>query len=306
MWFATLASASSLLGGICAAVVILERRAQAKRHKTLKAHWQGDMSSRQNESHSFASFIIASLLRFEMRRLQSDVRILPAFMAQDNSKLSTQLRYAGLSEVGPSTVFLWRIRAVLIGAAALGLLGLLLSPLATVLGLIMGAAMGWLCLPWALRVCSEERTRALEQHLSQAIEVLCIGLRSGLSFERSLVLYCENFPTDLSAAFKRTQQVWHTGLKTRELALRELGQSYNSHLFIRMIDSIIRSLRFGSPLADSLEELAHEARRTHRTHVEEAVMKAPVKMMLPIGMLILPSMLLLVMGPFLLELLEGF
>lgn len=43
----------------------------------------------------------------------------------------------------------------------------------------------------------------------------------------------------------------------------------------------------------------------HRAQVEERVAKAPVKMMVPTGTLILPAMLLLVLGPVLLELMEG-
>ena len=100
--------------------------------------------------------------------------------------------------------------------------------------------------------------------------------------------------------------MWHTGLLTREDALRNLAQSYDSVLLGRMVESIVRSLRFGSPLANSLEDLAREARKAHRARVEEKVMKAPVKMMLPVGLLILPSMLLLVMGPIMLDLLTGF
>ena len=42
-----------------------------------------------------------------------------------------------------------------------------------------------------------------------------------------------------------------------------------------------------------------------QAQVEERVAKAPVKMMIPTGTLILPAMLLLVLGPVLLELMEG-
>ena len=49
-----------------------------------------------------------------------------------------------------------------------------------------------------------------------------------------------------------------------------------------------------------------EARQSHKAYVEEKVMKAPVKMMLPVGTLILPSMLILVLGPVLLDLAQGF
>ena len=64
--------------------------------------------------------------------------------------------------------------------------------------------------------------------------------------------------------------------------------------------------RFGSSLAESLESAAAEARAEHRARLEERVAKAPVKMMMPTGALILPAMLLLVLGPVLLELANGF
>ena len=146
----------------------------------------------------------------------------------------------------------------------------------------------------------------LEQHVSEAVEVICLGLRSGLSFDRSLELYCSYFPTTVGRELETARQTWSTGLLTRETALRSLSAAYDSQVFGRMCDCIVRSLRFGSPLAGSLEELAREARASHRAHVEESVMKAPVKMMVPIGLLILPSMMLLVMGPIVLELLDGF
>jgi tight adherence protein C len=69
---------------------------------------------------------------------------------------------------------------------------------------------------------------------------------------------------------------------------------------------MVRSLRFGTSIAESLEASAAEARETHKARMEERVAKVAVKMMLPVGGLILPAMLLLVLGPVLLELMEGF
>ena len=44
----------------------------------------------------------------------------------------------------------------------------------------------------------------------------------------------------------------------------------------------------------------------YKARRQEAVAKAPVKMMVPTGVLILPAMLMLVLGPVLLELAGGF
>ena len=85
-----------------------------------------------------------------------------------------------------------------------------------------------------------------------------------------------------------------------------MSDSYASVMFSRVIENIVRSLRFGSSLAESLEAAASEARSAYRARKQEQVAKAPVKMMVPTGALMLPAMLLLVVGPVLLELMEGF
>ena len=90
-------------------------------------------------------------------------------------------------------------------------------------------------------------------------------------------------------------------LSTREEALRELGKSYDSPLFEQAVESMIRSLRLGTALAENLEALSAEARNQYRADCQQAIAKAPVKMMVPTGVLILPAMLILVMGPILLE-----
>ena len=92
----------------------------------------------------------------------------------------------------------------------------------------------------------------------------------------------------------------------REQSLRQLAASYDSKLLSRVIESMVRSLRFGVSVAAVLDEASHEARGLYKARVEEQVAKAPVKMMLPVGTLILPAMLLLILGPVLLELMDGF
>ena len=73
-----------------------------------------------------------------------------------------------------------------------------------------------------------------------------------------------------------------------------------------MLGDISRSLRFGSSLTGSLDSVAVQVRKEYRARKEEEVAKAPVKMMVPTGVLILPAMLILVLGPVMLELMVGF
>lgn len=198
-----------------------------------------------------------------------------------------------------------RWRLALIGAVA----GVLAGGMVTVeLGLclgLLGAVVGWRALPWALAARCRHRAEAMERDLSEMLDVTALGMRSGLSFDRSLQVYTEHFDTMLAEAFRAAHRQWACGLVDRDDALREVAASYASPLLARVIENVIRSLRFGSMLADNLEDAAREARSGYKARRQEQVAKAPVKMMVPTGVLILPAMLMLVLGPVLLELAGG-
>lgn len=151
-----------------------------------------------------------------------------------------------------------------------------------------------------------QRASAMEQELPQMLSMIALGLHGGLSFDRSFALYAKAFNTEFARACANAQRRWEMSLSTREEALRDLGTSYDSSLFQQAIESMIRSLRLGTALAENLEALAGEARNQYQSSCQEAIAKAPVKMLVPTGTLILPAMLLLVMGPILLEMMGGF
>lgn len=212
--------------------------------------------------------------------------------------LANQLSPEGYREAG--------VRLALAFAAAGGLLGAMLSNELALLMSVVGLVCGGRAPRWALRGAERWRTAEAERHLSEMLEVVALGLRSGLSFDHSFGLYVQHFSSSFAHACASAQRRWSLGLTTREEALRDLAASFDSEQLVRITESIIRSLRFGSSLAEGLEAAAIEARAEHRAHMEERVAKAPVKMMIPTGALILPAMLLLVLGPVLLDLSNGF
>ena len=191
-------------------------------------------------------------------------------------------------------------------AVAGALVGVTLSnEMALFLGLggaVVGAAMPRRAL------LDAQRKRGLEAFrcLSEMLEVVALGLRSGLTFDRSFALYGQYFDSEFAQSCEAARRHWSLGLATREEALKELADSYDCDALSQVVSNIIRSLRLGSALTQSLEESAAQARAAYKTVLEERVAKAPVKMMLPTGTLILPAMLLLVLGPILLELASGF
>lgn len=199
-----------------------------------------------------------------------------------------------------------RALLALSGSGGGALVGVVFSSELAVVGALIGLCLGWGLPLRSLRHEKEARKNELENHLSEMLEVVSLGLRSGLSFDRSFELYHVHFSTPLGRESAGVQQQWQIGLKTREEALRDLVGTYDSVVFSRVIENVIRSLRFGSSLADSFDSSALEARVLHKARREEEVAKAPVKMLIPTAALILPAMLLLVLGPVMLDMMQGF
>lgn len=150
------------------------------------------------------------------------------------------------------------------------------------------------------RRAKEERALALERHVPEMVDALGLGMRAGMSFERAFRSYCFRFDDELAALCRQACLKWESGLVSRDAALLELGTLSGVPSLERFASNAVRCLRFGSPMNRMLDSLASEARSCYRAKMEEKVAKAPVKMLVPTAVLILPAMLIVVMGPVLL------
>ncbi len=141
---------------------------------------------------------------------------------------------------------------------------------------------------------------AIERHVPELSETIALGIRAGLSFDRSFRLYCERFDDELSHMCIAALHGWEGGFMTREEALRDFAQKSGSEIIERLVVNIGRSLSLGTSLARTLEILASEARSCHKAKIEEKIARVPVKMMIPTAVCVLPSMLIVILGPVLL------
>lgn len=147
-----------------------------------------------------------------------------------------------------------------------------------------------------------ERARRAEEGLRQLpemLDILTLGLSAGLSFDASLELYCDRSETGLSRAFRGAMQSWRMGVTTRDAALRALADELSLAALQRFADAVSQALAFGSPLAAVLEQQSQAIRDEQRAQVEEQIEQVPVKMLIPLGTLIVPAMLLAILGPLL-------
>lgn len=146
------------------------------------------------------------------------------------------------------------------------------------------------------------KTREKKEALAQMpvmIDVVVLGLSAGLSFDSSLELYCSRYGDALSRELGHALLSWRMGAETRGEALERAASSLSVPQLARFGSVVCESLAFGSPLAETLERQAQVMRDEQRSLVEEEIERAPVKMLVPLGTLIVPAMLLAILGPLL-------
>jgi tight adherence protein C len=92
----------------------------------------------------------------------------------------------------------------------------------------------------------------------------------------------------------------------RERRLVRLGSSWTGALersqdpgLVALAATIERTERTGSPIADALVGFARHRRRRLQLEFEAAIKRAPVVMVVPLVLCVLPSFCLLALGPFL-------
>ncbi len=160
-------------------------------------------------------------------------------------------------------------------------------------------ALSSLALVRELKERGEREGVAISQlaEVPEMLDILTLGLSAGLSFDASLALYCERFDTPLAELMDQTRLSWSMGVASRAEALDSMAGRVHASALERFASAVSESLAFGIPLTDTLVRQASAIRADHKRDVEEAIEKVPVKMLVPLGVLVVPAMLLAVLGP---------
>ena len=179
----------------------------------------------------------------------------------------------------------WRLRAAPVHPMLAGVLGTVAS-----LGPVRRAR--------EAEVRARRRAECLSE-LPVMLDVVTLGLSAGLSFDSSLELYCERYGSELSRLFSESMLSWRIGARSREEALLRVADEVGVSALGRFAAVVSEALAFGTPLAEALEQQAQAIREEQRSQVEEEIEKVPVKMLVPLGTLIVPAMFLAILGPLL-------
>lgn len=177
------------------------------------------------------------------------------------------------------------------------------------------ATVSWLVLPGiplsyvlsrqAPRMLDKRAARELRSACDEQVDIMAdivaMGVGSGLSFDASVDLYCDKFDNALARNMGNARLEWKSGMVSRSEALRSLSARTGSKALGRFADTSLQAIHYGSPLAALLGRFSADIRQRRRHAIERQIERAPVKLLVPTGTCILPAMLILVMGPVLLQ-----
>ncbi|GGG55723.1 hypothetical protein GCM10011374_18300 [Kocuria dechangensis] len=150
-----------------------------------------------------------------------------------------------------------------------------------------------------------ERQKAIGLELPDTLDQMMIAVEAGLGFESAMSRAGENGKGPLAEEILRTLQDMRVGMPRKEayLALEERTNVPDLRAFTR---SVIQADVYGISISTVLRTQANEMRLKRRMRAEEQAMKIPVKIVMPLMLLILPVLLIAIMGPVVLGAMELF
>lgn len=171
-------------------------------------------------------------------------------------------------------------------------------------GLLLIAA-SWQVPLIAARGREQRRRRRVDFDLSDALGELVMGVEAGLTLESVMNLYARRHRSELADEFRHVLDRVNLGA-TRNDTLVEM-ENRTPTTNVRMFVSAVRqNERIGAPLAGVLRQQAETARRRRRQKVEEHAASLSLKMIFPTIFCILPTLMIVVVGPAVIRMIETF
>lgn len=290
-----------LLGAIAVIIVSLRRNAQGEEEDPLQARLaefiqRGDVTSLEEIelSQPFTERVIVPVLN---RIGEISARFTPQRAIQNTAR---QMELAGNPWPIDAPTFL-AIRFI-IGVIFMALTVWLFAGSPTwqtsdKLMFIAGGTIGGFWIPQIMlssRVT--RRQKEVRKAMPDALDLLTICVEAGLGFDAAMSHVAQKWETELSLAFARVIREIQLG-KVRREALKDMSDRLGIPEMTSFVAAIIQSEQLGVSLARVLRIQSDQMRLKRRQRAEEEAHKAPVKMIIPMALLMFPSIVIIILTP---------
>ena len=150
----------------------------------------------------------------------------------------------------------------------------------------------------------QRRQKGIRRAMPDALDLLTICVEAGLGFDGAMSKVYEKWDNELALAFGRVLREIQLG-KLRRDALRDMADRMGIAEMTSFVAAVIQSEQLGVSMSKVLHIQADQMRIKRRQLAEEEAHKAPIKMLIPMAILIFPSICIVLMTPAVLMLMRS-
>ena len=180
-------------------------------------------------------------------------------------------------------------------------IALIQSFMMVLIGVGIGAVIPYL----NLQIRIQKRQKAILQQLPELLDLLCVSVQAGLTFDAALYRIVTRMHGPLINECTRMLEDVRMGLPRRQ-ALKSMSARCDVPELTLFASAVIQAERLGTSLSTTLVNQANNMRERRRQSVKAEALKAPVKMLFPLIIFIFPAIFVVLLLPTLLSLLKTF
>jgi tight adherence protein C len=287
---------------------LIRRDPLASRAKSLGAHREtlkaGMMKANSNR---FQRVETLSLMRQVTERLN-------LLKGEHVAKAAERLMQAGWRSKDAVVVFLFlklSLPFVMGGIAALIVYGFgvvegppMVKLLVAMIAVVTGAYMPEIVVGQTVK----KRRLQLQKGLPDALDLLVICAESGLALDAALTRVSREMARSApELADELSLTAVELGFQPeRRIALKNLIKRTDLPSIRGVVNTLMQTEKYGTPLAQSLRVLASEYRDERMLKAEEKAAKLPATLTIPLIVFILPTLFIVLLGPAILKAIDGF
>jgi tight adherence protein C len=229
-----------------------------------------------------------------------------------SAKLKKDLIRAGLrSKEAPAVYILFKLALpvlmYVVGFILTGVLGLAEGkPLIKFVILIVVPVCSFMLPGMWLKNSIQKREEIIRKALPDAFDLLVICAEAGLGLDSALDRVSKEIvqSTPVLAEEIGITAVELSFLPDRRLALNGFVERVHLPAIRALVNTLVQSERYGTPLAQALRVLSAELREERMMKAEEKAAKLPATLTVPMIMFILPTLFIVLMGPAILQVMD--
>jgi tight adherence protein C len=210
--------------------------------------------------------------------------------------LAARVERAGLTGGMPTLELLgWKVVLAAVGIA-IGLAATAHYSAPGLVVLVLGGPIGWFGIDVVLARYHARRRGAILRALPTTMDLLVLSLEAGMGLDRALRTISHEYRSALSDELRHVLSDIDLGI-ARGQAFERMAHRVGLEDLRALSRAIVQSEELGVSVVGVMQTQARDVRLSRRRAAEAEALRAPIKMLIPLVIFILPTLFMLLLGP---------